>query len=162
VIVSDFDRAVFQSLAAYCFHEAVCWPSQTLIARELGVSQPTVSRSVGRLREAGWLKIIERRWGSRCRKLHNVYELLEAWKPISRWVAAKIVKRARDRRFWAVNSNRRSSTAKPGWRAPRGAHSRPPDPPPRQTQASDVQNGIVGEEEVGSSTAVATTGWLAP
>lgn len=133
--VSDFDRDVFQALAAYCFHEAVCWPSQALIARDLGSSQPTVSRSIGRLREAGWLKIIERRWSSRYGKLHNVYELLEAWKPISRWVAEHIVKRARDRRFWAVNSNRRLSAVKRGWRASRGAHSRPPDPPPSQPLA---------------------------
>jgi DNA-binding transcriptional MocR family regulator len=106
--VGDFDRAVYQALAAYCFDEAVCWPRQELVARDLGCSRYQVTRAVQRLARAGWLKITKRlgvRFYRGRRWLHNVYELLEPFKPVSRWVADRIVERSIWRRRRRVHTN---------------------------------------------------------
>jgi DNA-binding transcriptional MocR family regulator len=93
-------------LAAYCFGEAVCWPSQRLLASETGVSQPTISRRLRDLEAAGWLTI-ERRLSPNGWVM-NVYTLLQPF-AVSRWLAERIVKRARSRRppmhREAVNTN---------------------------------------------------------
>lgn len=125
--VSDSDQAVYQQLATYCFGEAVCWPSHELLAVDLGMSRLRVTRAVGRLERAGWLRRLERRWSPRTRWMHNVYELLEAWTPISRWVAEHIVKRSERRRWGRFEARYRAVNTNRSW----GAHSRPPNPPPR-------------------------------
>jgi predicted transcriptional regulator len=110
--ISERDRAVYQQLATYCFGEAVCWPSHDILARDLGLSRLAVTRAMRRLEVAGWLRKTERRWSPRTRWMHNVYELLEAWTPISPWVAEHIVRRSKRRdwarfsaRYAAVNTN---------------------------------------------------------
>jgi hypothetical protein len=115
--VSRMARVVYQQRACYCFGEAVTWSSQKLIGRDLGVSQPTVSRADGELCKTGRMRLVGRRWSPRTGWMHNVYELLVPWNPISRWVADHIVERglfrgwkARfDARYRAVNTNRRLS-----------------------------------------------------
>jgi hypothetical protein len=105
------DRAVYQGLASYAFGEPICWPSQVRIARELGISQPTVSRSIARLVAAGWIEIIERRPARVEPFTHNVYALLAPWKPVAAWVRDRIVERARAAHLFAVNTNLKGSRA---------------------------------------------------
>jgi hypothetical protein len=101
----SLDLAVYQGLATYAFGEPIAWPSQVRIARELGVSQPTVSRCIGRLVDCGWVEIIERRPARIKPFTYNVYALLQAWKPVASWVRDRIVERARMARLFAVNTN---------------------------------------------------------
>ena len=105
------DRVVYQGIASYCFGEPIAWPSQVRIARELGVSQPTVSRAIARLVTCGLVEIIERRPARKAPWTFNVYALLEAWKPVAGWVRDRIVERARAARRKAVNKNLKGSTA---------------------------------------------------
>jgi hypothetical protein len=105
------ERAVYQALASYAFGEPIAWPAQVRLARELGVSQPTVSRSIACLVECGWVEIIERRPARVKPFTYNVYALLEAWKPVASWVRDRIVERARSPRLFAVNTNLKGSRA---------------------------------------------------
>jgi DNA-binding transcriptional MocR family regulator len=111
VTLGKLDRVVYQGIASYCFGEPIAWPAQVRIARELGVSQPTVSRAIARLVACGWIEIIERRPARAKPFTFNVYALLEAWKPIAGWVRDRIVERARAMRRKAVNTNLKGSTA---------------------------------------------------
>ncbi len=114
-------------MAAYAFDEPVCWPSQSLIASDIGtlgaehwhsgvrpprvVTRLMVTRSIARLLEKGWLRTLPRKWSRRTRWTHNVYELLEPWN-VSEDVARRIVRRAHLRRYrqtwatWAANAHR--------------------------------------------------------
>lgn len=125
--ITPFQREVYQQLATYCFGEASCYPSQDLLASDLGCHRLKVNRAISALERAGWLTKLEKRWSPVSRWQYNVYELLEPWKPISRWVSERIVERGK-RRYWArlraMNTNRNGCPL-------RGAHSRPPDPLPR-------------------------------
>jgi hypothetical protein len=53
--MTDFDLALYWLLASYSSRGGII-PSQETLARELGVSVPTIKRSVRRLKAAGWLK----------------------------------------------------------------------------------------------------------
>lgn len=128
--LSAFDRAVHRAYWAYCFDEAVCWPSQALIVRdlrELGIrrSQASVSRAVDRLVKAGKMCVRAKRWSPRTRHLHNVYEMLAPpLRAISSLAADRIVARGYWRRWkarWgakyeAVNRNREVVVRDAGWR----------------------------------------------
>jgi helix-turn-helix protein len=103
-LISAFDRGVYQALAAYCFGEPVCWPSQEVLGRDLGCSRYAVNRSIGRLIQAGWLRITEKRPGRRGWR-HNVYTLLAAWRPVDRGTAKRIVECARRRRLRGLHTN---------------------------------------------------------
>jgi hypothetical protein len=113
--VSELDRAVFQQIASYAFSEAVCWPSQQTIADDLGLpaksGRQQVSRSVGRLENAGWLNKSARLRG-RYGWTFLVYELLAPWKPVAEWVRDHIVSRAEKRSATAVRTNSRGTSAK--------------------------------------------------
>jgi hypothetical protein len=102
-VIRPFDRTVYQALAAYCFGEAVCWPSQDTLAADLGCSRYSVNRSIGRLKGAGWLTVTKR--PGRTGWLHNIYELLEGWRPVGRRVAERIVERARRLRSRGLHTN---------------------------------------------------------
>ncbi len=91
--VRDFDRLVYRAIAAYAPDEPVCHPSQRLIALDLGCARESVNRSVRRLREAGWLRITERRWSFRSEWCHNVYELLAPY-AVSSLAMRRITRRA--------------------------------------------------------------------
>jgi helix-turn-helix protein len=101
--VSAFDRRVYQQIASYAFGEAIAWPGQATVARDLGCSRQAVNRAVQWLVRAGWLEVIERRPGRRG-WTHCVYALLAPF-TISRWVARRIVDRARRRRLRGVSTN---------------------------------------------------------
>ena len=109
--VSALDRAVYQAIAHYAFSEAVCWPSQATIARDFRIDRRQVSRSVGRLKRAGWLNIAAKLRG-RLGWTFNVYELLHAWAPVAESVRERIVKRAEIRSATAMRTNPKGSTAK--------------------------------------------------
>ncbi len=94
--LTDFDRRVYAAIAAYAFDEATCHPSQEQIAGDLGCWRESVNRSVRRLREAGWLRIVERRWSRGSRWWHNVYELLAAY-AVSVLTLKRITRRAHRR-----------------------------------------------------------------
>jgi helix-turn-helix protein len=106
VTAAQRDRAVLNAHGAYCFGEAICWPSQHTIASDLGCSQATVSRSIKRLIGDGHMELIEKRPGRRG-WVHHVYALLGAWRPVSRWAAKQIVDRARRRRPRGLHTNPR-------------------------------------------------------
>lgn len=91
--VGTFDRRVYNAIAAYAFDEALAHPSQRLIADDLGCTRESVNRAVRRLREAGWLRIVERPWSFRTRWRYNVYELLETF-AVSDLTVRRIVRRA--------------------------------------------------------------------
>lgn len=56
------DVRVLDALASYSDDSAKpCWPSQELVARQLGLATRTVSRSVGRLEAAGYLAVLRAR-----------------------------------------------------------------------------------------------------
>lgn len=98
----------------YAFGEAVVWPSQQLLAVDLGYQRTQVNRAIARLVRKGYVRIIERRWSPRSGWLHNVYELLEAF-AVDRTAANRIVARSRRRawkqrysaRYEQVHTNRR-------------------------------------------------------
>jgi DNA-binding transcriptional MocR family regulator len=96
-VISGRARRVYEEgLAAYCFGEAVCWPSQATLARDLGLSRWQVNRAVRELVAAGWVEVVEQRVGRRGWR-HNVYALLEGWRPVADRVRRRIVERARRR-----------------------------------------------------------------
>lgn len=101
------DRLVYAAIAEHAFDEAVCYPSQALIARKLGICRETVNRSCGRLRAAGWLDWTyikrPRRWW------HNQYELLEAY-CVSPLAAKRITKRAHRRSRKRDHTNKKYCT----------------------------------------------------
>lgn len=141
--ITPFEREVYQQLATYCFGEAVCWPSQDLLARDLGCHRLKVNRAIGALERAGWLTRLAKRWSPLSHWQHNVYELLEPWKPISRWVSERIVERGK-RRYWArlraMNTNRNGCPS-------RGLIAAP-EPPPR---SADKLPPVVRWRDVGRS-----------
>jgi hypothetical protein len=97
------ERKVFQALWTYSFDsEAIVYPSQARLAKDVGVSRQTVNQIIGRLINKRWVKMIDKRWapswtplsGPR-RWMHNVYELLEPpLRPISDLVAKSITRAA--------------------------------------------------------------------
>jgi predicted transcriptional regulator len=97
------ERKVFQALWTYSFDsEAIVYPSQARLAKDVGVSRQTVNQIIGRLINKRWVKMIDKRWapswtplsGPR-RWMHNVYELLQPpLRPISDLVAKRITRRA--------------------------------------------------------------------
>lgn len=94
--VSDLDRRVYAAIACYAPDEAECFPSQRLIALDLGIRRETVNRCVHRLREAGWL-VISKRWaGPWAKWMHNVYEL-HAEYAVSTLALRRITRRAHRR-----------------------------------------------------------------
>jgi predicted transcriptional regulator len=95
--VGDLDQRVYAAFARYAFDEAEAWPSQDRIAGELGLCRETINRSVGRLVEAGWMTVKERRWSWRSRWMHNVYELLAPF-CVSELAAKAITRRAHNTR----------------------------------------------------------------
>jgi hypothetical protein len=139
--ISTRDRAVYQQLATYCFGEAVCWPSHELLAVDLGLSRLQVTRTMRRLEVAGWLRKLERRWSPRTRWMHNRYELLEPWTPISRWVAEHIVRRS-ERRGWARFSGRYRAV---NTNVVGGHIARPPNPAP--SRADKLPDSVQGVPE---------------
>ena len=58
--VSARAERTYGAIARYAFGEAVCHPSQELLARDLGCARETVNRDVRELREAGWLEVEKR------------------------------------------------------------------------------------------------------
>ena len=133
--VSDLDRRVYAAIAAYAPDEPICWPSQALIASEVGCSRVTVNHAVRRLRAAGWLRIIERRLSRRTGWRHNVYELLApfavsalAMKRITRR-AHKAAKRRIRRAFpGSVYTNKEESCPCRRCRPEKTSIGRPPPP----------------------------------
>jgi DNA-binding transcriptional MocR family regulator len=74
------DRAVLGIIRAHAFHGPTSFPSQALMARELGFARETVTRAVKRLAAAGHITIEKvRRPGSRW--THNVYTLRRWTRP---------------------------------------------------------------------------------
>ncbi|MEJ7894540.1 MAG: helix-turn-helix domain-containing protein [Solirubrobacteraceae bacterium] len=91
--VSATDETVYAAIASYAPEEPVCWPAQTRIAKDAGVSVRTVVSSVKALRKARWLTVTKQwTWRdehgrhvldpedttglARSKWQHNVYELL--------------------------------------------------------------------------------------
>jgi len=103
---SELDRRVYRAIACYCPDEAVCWPSQDLIAEDLGISRETVNRSCARLRRAGWL-IWVRLKSAISRWQFNRYELLEPFE-VSALAMKRITRRAHRRRRLAKLEKARS------------------------------------------------------
>jgi hypothetical protein len=94
--VCPFDRSVYRAIANYAFDEAVAWPSQQLVAEELGCRRESVNRAVQRLVRAGWLRV-SKRFSRRSGWCHNVYELLADYR--TGWLTIKrITRRAHARR----------------------------------------------------------------
>lgn len=129
------DLDYYDARGAYCFGEAESCVSQQLIALDLGVTQPTVCKAEKRLRAAGFLTLINRRWSPRTRWMHHVYALNEPWSPVPGLTMAQILERGRERR-WKLrfaaryeqgNTNRRLLGFEES-RQPVPGRSPPPDP----------------------------------
>lgn len=95
--LTPFDRIVYRRICRYdFFSKGESWPSQQLIATELGCHRSKVCRSIGRLIRAGWLLITDRVWSPRSGWLHNKYALLEPY-AVSDLAAKAIAARSRYR-----------------------------------------------------------------
>ncbi|MGB9376393.1 MAG: helix-turn-helix domain-containing protein [Mycobacteriales bacterium] len=147
--VSQFDRRVYQAIAAYAWDEAECYPSQERVARDVGCARESANRAVQNLIAAGWLRIKARRWRPGARYWHNVYELLADYR-VGDLTMKRIIRRCHNtarkraarltRRLDHTNTVR-SGRGKPGWcgcphcRPDRARVKRPPPlpvrPPPR-------------------------------
>jgi hypothetical protein len=98
--VSPRAERTYRAIACYAFDEPVCHPSQETIARDLGCARETVNRDVRELREAGWLRIKERRRGWHDGEpgwWFNVYELLADY-VVGITTVKRIVRRAHNTR----------------------------------------------------------------
>jgi DNA-binding transcriptional MocR family regulator len=97
---SILDGRMHDLVCAYDLAEnGTAFPSQALLAKDLGVARETVNRSIKRLERAEKL-IIRKRWSWRSGWQHNVYELLEPPShPIPERVRRRIVRRAHKRRW---------------------------------------------------------------
>src|SRR5688500_10307132 len=91
--VSPLAERVYRAMAAYAPDEAICFPSQKLIALDVGCTRETVNRKIRELIDAGWLRITERRWSFRSGWRHNVYELLAPY-AVSELAMKRITRRA--------------------------------------------------------------------
>lgn len=97
--VSDFERRVFREYAAHADDDGYCWPSQETIADVLGCWRETVNRRTRSLREAGWMRLVERRQSKRTKWRHNVYDVLPGLMlcPVSDCARQRVTRRAHAR-----------------------------------------------------------------
>jgi DNA-binding transcriptional MocR family regulator len=102
-VLRPFDERVYQAISAYAWDEATCYPSQALVAEDLGCTRETVNRAVQRLIAAGWLTIIEKCRAPGSRWTHNVYELYERFQ-VGALTIRRIVRRAHKRQKPAISS----------------------------------------------------------
>jgi DNA-binding transcriptional ArsR family regulator len=107
--ISDRDRDVFERYWDYDFRQdGFSHPSQALVARDLDRSQSSVSRSIKRLIDAGFMRLHEKRRGSRFyhgrRWTFHVYELLVPGRARFDGAAKRIVERARAKKLWTTAS----------------------------------------------------------
>src|SRR5687767_10452126 len=91
--VSSLAERVYRVIAAYAPDEPICFPSQRLIARDVGCTRETANRKVQELIRAGWLRIVDTRWSFRTGWQHNVYELLAPF-AVSALAMKRITRRA--------------------------------------------------------------------
>jgi len=56
-------KVVYGKLLSYAWHNNMVFLGQERMARELGTSQPTVTRAIGELQHQGWLEIQRRGQG---------------------------------------------------------------------------------------------------
>lgn len=63
-------KVVYAKLLSYAWHNNAVYPGQETMAQELGVTRPTVNKSIGELERVGFLEVKRRGQG-----LTNVYIL---------------------------------------------------------------------------------------
>jgi predicted transcriptional regulator len=63
-------KVVYAQLLAYAWTNDKCYPGQVRMAEDIGTSQPTITRALQELEDAGWLQIERRGQGKT-----NIYTL---------------------------------------------------------------------------------------
>jgi hypothetical protein len=63
-------KVVYAKLLSYAWHNNRVFPGQETMAKELGTSQPSITRSIGELEVQGWLEVQRRGQGKT-----NIYVL---------------------------------------------------------------------------------------
>ncbi len=56
-------KVVYAKLLSYAWHNNMVYPGQETMAKEIGTSQPTVTRAIKELQVQGWLEIERRGQG---------------------------------------------------------------------------------------------------
>lgn len=71
------DKSVYSILCMYADNNtADCWPSRETLLEKSGVSDKTLRNSIRKLKERGYIDVIERR-AEDGRRLSNIYVLLD-------------------------------------------------------------------------------------